>query len=34
LGITAGITLAATDVVTVSANTSNVSFSVFGSENK
>lgn len=34
LGITAGITLAATDVVTVSANTSNVSFSIFGSENR
>jgi len=33
IGISAGITLDQTDLVTVSANTSNVSFSLFGTEN-
>lgn len=33
VGLTLGITLAATDVVTVSANTGNVNFSAFGMEN-
>jgi len=32
LSLTMGITLAATDVVTVYANTNNVSFSIFGTE--
>ena len=32
LFLTLGVTLAATDVVTVSANTANVTFSLFGSE--
>lgn len=32
LALTMGITLAATDVVTVYANTANVSFSLFGTE--
>ena len=33
VGLTLGITLAATDVVTVSANTGNVNFTAFGTEN-
>ena len=32
IGLTLGITLGNTDVVTVSANTGNVNFSVFGTE--
>jgi len=32
LALTIGITLAATDVVTVYANTANVSFNIFGTE--
>lgn len=33
IGLTLGITLAATDVITVSANTGNVTFTAFGTEN-
>jgi hypothetical protein len=32
IGLTIGITLAATDVITVNANTASLSFGVFGSE--